>query len=73
MVELKDAQEIAVIFVKEKKSVTDVRVIITEQKDGVWVVRGTCPIDLCGHPWSEDFVVEIDQRGRVTGSSFGLM
>jgi hypothetical protein len=73
MVKLEDAQDIAVTFVKEKKNVEDVRVIITEEKGGVWTIRGTCPIDLCGHPWREDFEVKIDQRGKVAGSNFRLM
>ena len=73
MVGLEDAQDIAVTFVKEKRNVTDVRVIITEQKDGVWTIRGTCPIDLCGHPWREDFQVKIDQKGRIAESNFRLM
>ena len=65
MVESENAQDIAVNFVKERKNVTDVNVIVTEQKDGVWVVRGTCPIDLGGHPWRESFEVKIDQRGKI--------
>ena len=73
MVGLEVAQDIAITFVKEKKNVTDVRVVITEQKDGVWIIRGTCPIDLCGHPWREDFEVKIDPRGRIAESSFRLM
>lgn len=73
MVESENAQDIAVNFVKERKNVTDVNVIITEQKDGVWVVRGTCPIDLGGHPWRESFEVKIDQRGKIKASSFRLM
>ena len=73
MVESENAQDIAVNFVKERKNVTDVNVIVTEQKDGVWVVRGTCPIDLGGHPWRESFEVKIDQRGKIKASSFRLM
>jgi hypothetical protein len=73
MVELEDVQYIAVNFVKEKKDVTDVTVVMTEQKDGVWIVKGTCPIDLCGHPWRESFEIEIDQKGNVRASNFKLM
>ncbi len=73
MVELEDARYIAVNFVKEKKDVTDVTVIITEQKDGVWIIKGTCPIDLCGHPWRESFEIKIDQKGKVAASNFKLM
>jgi len=73
VVELEDARYIAVNFVKEKKDVTDVTVIITEQKDGVWIIKGTCPIDLCGHPWRESFEIKIDQKGKVAASNFKLM
>jgi len=73
MVELEDVQYIAVNFVKEKKNVTDVTVTITENKDGIWIVKGTCPIDLAGHPWRESFEVQIDQKGKIKNSSFWLM
>ena len=73
MIELEDVQDIAVSFVKEKRNVTDVTVILTEQKDGVWIIKGTCPIDLCGHPWRESFEIEIDQKGNIKTSSFSLM
>ncbi len=73
MVELEDAQYIAVSFVKEKKDVTEVTVIVTEQKDGIWIIRGTCPIDLCGHPWRESFEIKVDQKGKIKDSSFKLM
>jgi len=73
MVDLEDARYIAVNFVKEKKDVADVTVIITEKKDGVWIIRGTCPIDLSGHPWRESFEIKIDQKGKVKDSSFKLM
>ncbi len=73
MVELEDAQYIAVSFVKEKKDVTEVTVIVTEQKDGIWIIKGTCPIDLCGHPWRESFEIKVDQKGKIKDSSFKLM
>jgi hypothetical protein len=59
------AQEIAVDFVKKKKSTPKVDVSTIEQDDEDWVVRGTCPIDLEGHPWAERFEVVIDQKGKV--------
>jgi len=73
MVELENAQDIAISFVKDKRNVEDVRVVITEQKDGVWIIRGTCPINLCGHPWRENFKIKINQKGKITASSFKLM
>ncbi len=73
MVELEDAQYIAVSFVKDKKDVAEVLVTITEQKDGIWIVKGTCPVDLCGHPWRETFEVRIDKKGKIKESNFKLM
>jgi hypothetical protein len=73
MVELQDAQYIAVSFVKEKKNVDEVNIIVTEQKQGVWVVKGTCPIDLAGHPWRESFEVIVDPKGKIRDFSFRLM
>ncbi|MGB9134898.1 MAG: hypothetical protein WCC63_04880 [Candidatus Bathyarchaeia archaeon] len=71
--ELQDAQCIAVSFVKEKKNVDEVNVIVTEQKDEVWIIKGTCPIDLAGHPWRESFEITIDAKGKIRDSSFRLM
>ncbi len=73
MVDFDNAQNIAVNFVKDKRNVMNVTVAVTENKDGVWVVRGTCPIDLDGHPWRESFEVVVDQKGNVKTSSFRLM
>lgn len=73
MVEPEDVQYIAVNFVREKRNVENVSVITTEKKDGVWIVKGTCPIDLCGHPWRESFEIKIDQKGKIQASSFRLM
>jgi hypothetical protein len=73
MIEPHKAEEIASDFVKEKKGVDTVSIVVTEQKDGVWVVRGTCPIDLAGHPWRESFEVRVDKKGKITMSAFRLM
>ncbi len=73
--EFENARVIAAEFVKKRKSVdiNKVNVVVAEQKNGVWIVKGTCPIDLCGHPWRESFEIEIDQKGRIKASSFKLM
>jgi hypothetical protein len=73
MAEVEDVQYIAVNFVKEKKNVKNVSVVTTEKKDGIWIVKGTCPIDLCGHPWRESFEIKIDKKGKIQSSSFRLM
>ena len=73
MIEFEDAQEIAADFVREKKNVTEVYVTITEQKDGIWIVRGTCPINLEGHQWVEKFAVVLDVKGKIKTTDFALL
>ena len=73
MVEFENIHDIAVTFVKEKKNVTEVNVSITEIVDNVWVIKGTCPIDLCGHPWRESFEIKIDKNGKIKDFKFTLM
>jgi len=67
------AQKIAREYLQRRKNAERVEVSIVEQKDGVWVIRGTCPINLEGHPWAEKFEVVIDQKGRVISSDFSLL
>jgi hypothetical protein len=67
------AQEIAVDFLKKKKSPQKIDVAAVEQSREDWVIRGTCPIDLEGHPWAERFEVVIDQKGKVKSSFFALL
>lgn len=69
----KDAMEIAVEFLKKRKNTERIEVSTVEQKDGCWVVRGTCPIDLEGHPWAEKFEVVIDVKGRIKSTDFSLL
>lgn len=73
MANLENVENIAIGFVKKSKCVDNVNVTVVEEKDGMWVVRGTCPIDLGGHPWRESFVIRIDRRGKIQSSSFKLM
>ena len=68
-----DAQSIAVEFIKTRKKPSRVNVISTRKEDGVWIVKGTCPIDMDGHPWIEEFEVHVDLKGRIEASSFELV
>ncbi len=68
-----DAQEIAVDLVRKKKNSEDIAVASVEQKDGVWIINGTCPINLEGHPWTERFEVVIDRKGKVKSMYFSLL
>jgi hypothetical protein len=69
------ASEIAVDFLKKKKNTEKIDVaLVEEQNDGDgWIVRGTCPIDLEGHPWAEKFAVVVDLNGKVKSTDFALL
>jgi hypothetical protein len=68
-----NARQIVLDFMKSRKNISKVDVSSVEQKNEVWVVRGTCPIDLEGHPWAEKFEVQIDIRGRIKATDFSLL
>jgi phenylpyruvate tautomerase PptA (4-oxalocrotonate tautomerase family) len=67
------AQKIASDFLKEKKSTEKIDVAIVEQQDDDWIVRGTCPIDMEGHPWAEKFEVVVDRKGKVKSTYLTLL
>ena len=67
------AQQIAVEYLKKRKSLERVEVSTVEQNKDIWVIRGTCPIDLEGHPWAEKFEVIVDTKGKVKSSYFALL
>jgi hypothetical protein len=67
------AEQIAVESLKKRKCTERVDVSTVEQKNEIWIVRGTCPIDMEGHPWAEKFEVALDTRGRVKSIDFALL
>jgi len=67
------AQQIAVDYLKRRKNVERINVSSIEQKGGVWIVRGTCPIDLEGHPWAEKFEIVVDEKGKVKSIDLSLL
>jgi hypothetical protein len=67
------AQQVAVDFLKKRKNTEKVEVSTVEQKHEDWIIRGTCPIDLEGHPWAEKFEVIIDSKGKVKSLDFALL
>lgn len=69
----KDAQQIAVDFLRKKKDTEKIDVSGVEHRRDVWIIRGTCPIDLEGHPWAEKFEVIIDGKGRIKSTYFSLL
>jgi hypothetical protein len=66
-------RQIVVDYLKKKKNTEKTDISTVEQKDGCWVVRGTCPIDLEGHPWAEKFEVIIDEKGKIKSTDFSLL
>jgi hypothetical protein len=68
-----DVQQIAVEYLKATKYVEKVEVSVVEQDKETWIVRGTCPIDLAGHPWAEKFELTIDNKGKVKSTEYALL
>jgi hypothetical protein len=69
----KDAQQIAIEFLKKRKNTERIDISSIEQRDGCWIVKGTCPIDLEGHPWAEKFEVVVDAKGKIKSTDFSLL
>ncbi|MGA2768042.1 MAG: hypothetical protein ABSF24_06980 [Candidatus Bathyarchaeia archaeon] len=67
------AEQIAVELLKRRKCNQRIDVSTVEQKNETWIVRGTCPIDMEGHPWAEKFEVTVDTRGRIKSADFALL
>jgi hypothetical protein len=67
------ARQIAVEFLKQRKKTEKIEISTVEQKGDGWIVRGTCPIDLEGHPWAEKFEVIVDQKGKIKSTDFALL
>lgn len=67
------ARQIAVDFLKRRKNTEKVDVSTVEEKNDNWVIRGTCPIDLEGHPWAEKFELVVDQKGKVKSLDLSLL
>lgn len=69
----RSARQIVVEFLKKRKNTERVEVSTIEQSREAWVIRGTCPIDLEGHPWAERFEIVLDTRGKIKSSNFALL
>ena len=67
------ANQIAVEFLKRRKNTEKIDVSTVEEKGEVWVARGTCPIDMEGHPWAERFEVVVDNKGKIVALDFALL
>ena len=67
------ASEIVVEFLKKQKNTDRIDVAMVEDHDEGYLVRGTCPIDLEGHPWAERFAVLVDLKGRIKTTDYALL
>jgi photosystem II stability/assembly factor-like uncharacterized protein len=67
------ASQIAVAHVKKQKYTEKIDVAAIEENSKGWIVRGTCPIDVGGHPWAEKFEVHIDLKGKVKSADYALL
>ena len=67
------ASQLAVEFLKREKNTDNINVAIVEEQEDGWMVRGTCPIDLEGHPWVEKFAIIVDWRGKIKDMNYGLL
>lgn len=66
-------RQIVVDFLKKTKNAERIDVSSVEQENGVWIIRGTCPIDMEGHPWVEKFEVIVDQKGKIKSMDCSLL
>jgi hypothetical protein len=72
-ISVESAQQIAIDFLKRRKNTDKVEVSGVDHNNDIWVIRGTCPIDLEGHPWAERFEVIVDTKGRIKSTTFALL
>lgn len=67
------AQQVAIAYLRKQKCTEKIDVSIVERKREDWVIRGTCPIDMEGHPWAEKFEIIVDPKGKVKALDFALL
>ena len=68
-----NASQIAVEFLRQQKNTDRIDVAVIEEQSDGWMIRGTCPIDMEGHPWIEKFAVVVDWKGKIKESNYGLI
>lgn len=67
------ANQVVIDFVKKEKNTEKVDVAVIEQHSDGWMVRGTFPIDMEGHPWAQKFAVVVDLKGKIKTTDFSLL
>lgn len=68
-----NASQIAVEFLRKEKNTDKIDIAVIEEQSDGWMVRGTCPIDLEGHPWVEKFAVVVNWKGKIKDINYGLL
>ena len=66
-------RQIAIDYLRKRKDTEKIDISTVEKRQGCWVIRGTCPIDLEGHPWAEKFEVIIDEKGKIKSLDLSLL
>jgi len=66
-------RQIAIDYLRKRKDTEKIDISTIEKRQGCWVIRGTCPIDLEGHPWAEKFEVVIDEKGKIKSLDLSLL
>ena len=66
-------RQIAIDYLRKRKDTEKIDISTVEKRQGCWVIRGTCPIDLEGHPWAEKFEVVIDEKGKIKSLDLSLL
>lgn len=60
-------------YIKKRKKTHEVSVSHVKNQGTSWILTGTTPIDLEGHPWIEKFEIILDQTGKIKTCDFGLL
>lgn len=67
------ASQIVIDFLKKQKNTDKIDIAMVEENSEGYVVRGTCPIDMEGHPWAERFTIVVDWKGRIKTTDYALL
>jgi hypothetical protein len=67
------ARQIALDFLKKRKTIERIDALLVEQEKEDWIVTGTSPIRLEGRPWAEKFKIVVDNKGRIKSMECSLL
>lgn len=72
-VKKENASQIVVDFLRKQKNTDKIDIAMVEENSEGYVVRGTCPIDMEGHPWAEKFTIVVDLKGKIKTADYALL